>query len=78
MGGEGSNQAGAQLMRPISLSDECLDDLDTDLERDFEGEYGSELGRRRGLKAHPESFFDLFDEEIEEDEDSQLFEDDYE
>lgn len=65
-------------MRPISLSDECLDDLDTDLERDFEGECGSDLGRRRGLKTQPESFFDLFDEDIEEDEDSQLFEDDHE
>ncbi len=68
-------------MRPISLSDEHLDDLDADTAREFDGHGGEGLGRKnRSSQTEPESFFDLFDsyedEEIGEDEDSKLFEDD--
>lgn len=65
-------------MRPVSLMDENLDDLDLDAHREFERNEGSDLGRRRkSLESDPNSLLDLFDsheDSYSEDEDSALFE----
>lgn len=66
-------------MRPISLTDENLDELDQDALRVFESNEGQGLGRRRtSVESDPASLLDLFDSydaEETEDEDSALFED---
>lgn len=67
MGGEGGNQAFARggMMRPISLTDESLDDLDQDEKDRFDKASYSEYGRRR----LPVDDDDLFDERDDEGED---------
>jgi len=54
-------------MRPISLSDEHMDEVDNDDRNHFEHAQGSGIGRRRHAHDDRELLSDLFDEYPDED-----------